>query len=63
MPIILSFATHFWQEYLTGTPSCLTAVFMGEPSLKSFFLEPYAKTVMSKAVEGRAAVKGATVKA
>ena len=29
--------TYLLHEYLTGTPNCFTATFMGEPSLKSFF--------------------------
>lgn len=33
-------STHFLQEYLTLTPSCLHATERGLPSLKFFFLPP-----------------------
>ena len=50
---VASFDLTFLQEYLIGTPKAFMAADMGEPALKSFFLEPYVRIVMSKAVATR----------
>ena len=57
-----SFYLAFLQEYLIGTPKAFMAADMGEPALKSFFLEPYVRIVMSKVVVTRVC-EGATIKA
>ena len=43
--------THFLQLYLGLTPKAAHAEESGLPGLKSFFLDPYRKTVISRAVD------------
>lgn len=58
-----SIARTFLQEYFTGTPRALMALDNGVPGLKSFFFDPYVRTVMCRSVAARAGDGGVTVKA